>query len=150
MTSSKTDLHIALAQLNPHLGDVDANCDKLLHMRARATEQGCQILLMTGAGKIGLANQPRGTFSVIGRVKPEFCGIYPKMSESSNTDRTVNHIEISTVPMRGIFIGRSDTCGAVPSRSTSISSPEIVIVTTSGKSRRSGSSRKPSIKVFAE
>ena len=45
MTSSKTDLHIALAQLNPHLGDVNANCDKLLQMRARAAEQNCQILL---------------------------------------------------------------------------------------------------------
>jgi NAD+ synthase len=45
MTGSKTDLQIALVQANPHLGNVDANIEKLLQMRARAAEQGCDIIL---------------------------------------------------------------------------------------------------------
>ena len=45
MTTTRTELHLGLVQANPHLGDVEANCDKLLQMRARATEQGCQIIL---------------------------------------------------------------------------------------------------------
>ncbi len=45
MTTTKTELHLGLVQANPHLGDVEANCDKLLQMRARAIEQGCQIIL---------------------------------------------------------------------------------------------------------
>ena len=38
-------LSIALAQLNAHLGDVSANCQKLLQMRARAAAQGADIIL---------------------------------------------------------------------------------------------------------
>ena len=45
MTGSKTDLQIALVQANPNLGNVDANIEKLLQMRARAAEQGCDIIL---------------------------------------------------------------------------------------------------------
>ena len=36
---------IALAQLNPHLGDVSANCQKLLQMRERAAAKGADIIL---------------------------------------------------------------------------------------------------------
>lgn len=45
MTTTRTEMHLGLVQANPHLGDVEANCDKLLQMRARAIEQGCQIIL---------------------------------------------------------------------------------------------------------
>jgi beta-ureidopropionase / N-carbamoyl-L-amino-acid hydrolase len=40
-------------------------------------------------------------------------------------DRSVSQIAQSTVPSSGILIGRSSTCGAVPVRSTVISSPRI-------------------------
>lgn len=36
---------VALAQLNPHLGDVSANCQKLLQMRERAAAKGADIIL---------------------------------------------------------------------------------------------------------
>jgi len=45
MTQSQDRLHIALVQANPHLGNVEANCQKLLQMRARAHEQGADIIL---------------------------------------------------------------------------------------------------------
>ena len=51
MTPSETQkfgsssMSVALAQLNPHLGDVSANCQKLLQMRERAAAKGADIIL---------------------------------------------------------------------------------------------------------
>ena len=57
MTGSKTDLQIALVQANPHLGNVDANIEKLLQMRARAAEQGCDIISDAGDVSIRLSGR---------------------------------------------------------------------------------------------
>jgi len=40
-----SSMSVALAQLNPHLGDVSANCQKLLQMRERAAAKGADIIL---------------------------------------------------------------------------------------------------------
>ena len=40
-----SSVSVALAQLNPHLGDVSANCQKLLQMRERAAAKGADIIL---------------------------------------------------------------------------------------------------------
>ena len=40
-----SSVSLALAQLNPHLGDVSANCQKLLQMRERAAAKGADIIL---------------------------------------------------------------------------------------------------------
>ena len=40
-----SSMSVALAQLNPHLGDVLANCQKLLQMRERAAAKGADIIL---------------------------------------------------------------------------------------------------------
>ena len=40
-----SSVSVALAQLNPHLGDVSANCQKLLQMRERAVAKGADIIL---------------------------------------------------------------------------------------------------------
>ena len=41
---------------------------------------------------------PSGALMVIGRIRPEFCGIWPKLSLSSRIERTVSQIAQSTVP----------------------------------------------------
>ena len=43
--SGSSSVSVALAQLNPHLGDVSANCQKLLQMRERAAAKGADIIL---------------------------------------------------------------------------------------------------------
>ena len=40
-----SSMSVALAQLNSHLGDVSANCQKLLQMRERAAAKGADIIL---------------------------------------------------------------------------------------------------------
>ena len=40
-----SSMSVALAQLNPHLGDVSANCQKLLQMRERAAAKCADIIL---------------------------------------------------------------------------------------------------------
>ena len=40
-----SSVSLALTQLNPHLGDVSANCQKLLQMRERAAAKGADIIL---------------------------------------------------------------------------------------------------------
>ena len=99
---------------------------------------------MVGAGNSGLAMVPFGATMVMGRISPEFCGMWPCTALSSRMERTVSQIAQSTVPSSGMLMGRSSHCRDVPVRSTVIASPSTVAVTTILKCRRSGSSRKPS------
>ena len=64
----------------------------------------------------------------------------PWTALSSRTERSVSQIAQSTVPSNGMLIGRSFTCGAVPVRSTVISSPSTMSVTTIGRLAPRGSS----------
>ena len=94
---------------------------------------------MVGAGKIGLASVPLGATMVMGRVSPLFCGMWPQTALSRRMDRRVSQMATSTVPSRGMLIGRSGTCGAVPMRSTTSSLPRTVIATHNGRFFRDAS-----------
>src|SRR5699024_3345747 len=105
---------------------------------------------MVGAGKIGFTSVPLGATIFLGLNRPALGGMFPYLTESKSIERKVRYIAISTVPTKGIFIGRS-ICGSVPVRSTVISLSFIITETTIFKSFLFGSllSKYPSIKPSA-